>query len=151
VAKKSPKPKPSRMVETINIPTAGGEESRLAELFQSPITGGLFANFLHEHGSDKASGARKRLEAWIRTFESQLSEAEEMVVRLASMGSLVDLHVQEIKSAKPMLIVFVGMTPQGKRAHLIQHISQISIVLTSVPKTGAQARRLGFGPPENNT
>jgi len=44
----------------------------------------------------------------------------------------------------PALVKFYGRSVDGKPIELMQHISQVSVLLVAVPKTTQKARRIGF-------
>ncbi|WP_145047903.1 DUF6173 family protein [Paenibacillus xylanexedens] len=81
----------------------------------------------------------------IREFERALSPNEEIAILLASFGQSVMMNVTEIGFHNPSLMVFYGYV-NGQRSQLIQHISQLNFLLTSVPNSDPDrpARRIGF-------
>lgn len=81
----------------------------------------------------------------IKEFEENLDDDHEIAVKLASFGQSITLSVTDIGYSNPSIIVFHGYV-EGKRATLIQHISQLSFLLVSVPKSDPDkpARRIGF-------
>jgi len=81
---------------------------------------------------------------YVQEFEAGLDADHEVGVRLVSFGNIVTFHAEQIAFAKPHLVTFIGVTPEGDRVQLIQHISQLSFLLRSFPKTGPQPRRIGF-------
>jgi hypothetical protein len=42
------------------------------------------------------------------------------------------------------MILFLGQFPDGRRFELIQHYSQVSMLLVAVPKMKEEPRRIGF-------
>lgn len=81
----------------------------------------------------------------IKEFEEDLDDDHEIAVKLASFGQSITLSVTDIGYSNPSIIVFHGYV-EGKRATLIQHVSQLSFLLVSVPKAEPDkpARRIGF-------
>lgn len=81
----------------------------------------------------------------IKEFQEGLDDEHEVGLQLASFGQSITLNVTNIGYSNPSLIHFYGYI-NGSKAHLIQHISQLSFLLTSVPKVDPEkpARRIGF-------
>ncbi len=77
-------------------------------------------------------------------FENGLDEEHELGARLVSFGNAITFHVQNISYTLPNLIVFVGVTDQNQKVRLVQHVSQLSFLLISVPKLEEQPKRIGF-------
>jgi uncharacterized protein DUF6173 len=65
-------------------------------------------------------------------------------VRLVSFGQTLTFHLSDISYWNPQLIRFDGFDPQGQPVQLIQHVSQISVLLTKMPKLGDTPKRVGF-------
>jgi hypothetical protein len=91
-----------------------------------------------------ASGFHERLIKWINEFEAELDDQTEVGVRLVSFGQTITFHLSDISFWAPQLIRFDGLDAVGQPVQLIQHVSQISILLMKVPKLGEEARRIGF-------
>jgi len=91
-----------------------------------------------------AESAYKRISRYIREFEEQLDSEHEIGGRLVSHGSGTTFHIEDIGYHGPDLVTFYGIDEEGQRLQLIQHISQINILLVAVRKTGEKARRIGF-------
>ncbi|PPQ49077.1 hypothetical protein C5G87_06785 [Paenibacillus peoriae] len=85
------------------------------------------------------------LKKTIAEFESDLNDEQEVALQLASFGQSVVMQVTDIGYSNPSLIHFYGYV-NGARAELIQHLSQLSFLLTVVPKSDPEkpARRIGF-------
>jgi hypothetical protein len=94
-----------------------------------------------------ASEFHKRLVDWINNFDNNLDNEFEVGVRLVNFGQSVTFHLQDIGYWNPSLISFSGHTEQGDPVELIQHVSQISILLLKVKrKDPSQPKRpIGFG------
>ena len=63
---------------------------------------------------------------------------------LVSFGRQVTLHVHRIGYSVPAIITFDGVTDDGERVQLIQHVFQLSFLLIAVKKLESQPRRIGF-------
>jgi hypothetical protein len=55
-------------------------------------------------------------------------------VRLVSFGQSVVFHLEQIGYWNPSLISFKGFTEDGEPVELIQHVSQISVLLTKLSR-----------------
>lgn len=86
--------------------------------------------------------------AQIEEFEENLDEDKEVAVLLASFGGTTLMTVTGIGYQYPDLVYFYGYV-DGKPSQLIQHISQLNFLLTSVDKEDPEKppRRIGFVPP----
>lgn len=77
----------------------------------------------------------------IKEFQSSLSD--EVDLGIITNGSGPVLHISEAY-LEDGAIVFDGVTDQGYKARLVQHYTQMSILLVAVPKIGETATRIGF-------
>lgn len=91
-----------------------------------------------------ASGLYDRLTAWIQEFEEGLDADHEVGVRLVAFGQALVFHLTQMSWWNPALIRFDGFDDAGNPVQLIQHISQISVLLHRLPKQGPEARKVGF-------
>ena len=81
-----------------------------------------------------ASEFHKRLVEWVNDFDKSLDQDHEVGVRLVNFGQAVTFHLRDIGYWNPSLISFSGYTEQGEPVELIQHVSQISILLLKVKR-----------------
>lgn len=81
----------------------------------------------------------------IINFEKELDDEHEVGIWLASFGQSILMNVTDIGYANPSLIYFYGYV-NGRYSKLIQHVSQLNFLLTSVEKLDPEkpARRIGF-------
>lgn len=93
-----------------------------------------------------ASQQAKILIKQINDFDESLNSGQEVGVRLVSFGQSITFHVSNIGYFNPSLIVFLGLTEEGKPIQLIQHVSQISFLLMALPKLNPEKpkKRIGF-------
>jgi Family of unknown function (DUF6173) len=93
-----------------------------------------------------ASEFHKRLVKWIDDFDASLDEKHEVGLRLVSFGQTVTFHLQNLRYWNPSLISFSGTTETGAPVELIQHVSQISLLLMKMPRLEPEKpkRPLGF-------
>ncbi len=93
-----------------------------------------------------ASEFYRRLVEWINNFDSTLDAQHEVGVRLVSFGQTVTFHLIDISYWNPSLISFIGTTNEGEPVELIQHVSQISILLMKLPRLNPDKpkKKIGF-------
>lgn len=99
-----------------------------------------------ERDSHRASGFNKRLVQWINDFHRSLDENYEAGACLTTFGQSVTFHIENIGYWNPALISFNGFTEEGNPVELIQHISQISILLVKLKRKKPEEpkRPIGF-------
>jgi Family of unknown function (DUF6173) len=92
-----------------------------------------------------AQWAYQRLVAYIRNFEAQLNPAEEVAVGFAGGESGV-LRIEGLGYHDPDILTFYGRDEDGARMQLVQHVTQMSVILRAVPVRSPDepARRIGF-------
>ena len=91
-----------------------------------------------------AQSAYLRIIDSIRQFEQHLNADQEVAMGFAVSEAGV-LQIEGMGFFDPDLISFYGRDESGLKTQLIQHVSQISVILRAVPKTtDAPARRIGF-------
>jgi hypothetical protein len=71
---------------------------------------------------------------WIQDFEATVDEDHEFWVRLVNFGEKTQFNLKQIDYSSSPLVLFKGITETGQPVELIQHISQISILLTKLPR-----------------
>lgn len=81
----------------------------------------------------------------IADFEKALDKDHEIALKLAAFGSSVTMVVTSIGYQNPDMLYFYGFV-NGKDAQLIQHVSQLNFLMTSVERKDKTkpARRIGF-------
>lgn len=92
-----------------------------------------------------AAGLVKRLLREIREFEVKLDPRQEVGIRLASFGQAVVIHVQDVGCVQPNLVIFVGVNERREPVKLIQHMNQLSFLLTVLPRLDPDAERRPIG------
>lgn len=93
-----------------------------------------------------ASEFYKRIVEMINEFDSTLDHDHAVGVRLVSFGQSLTFHVTNIGYNNPSLIIFSGTLENGSPVQLIQHVSQISFLLTAVkrPNPHHPKKPIGF-------
>lgn len=81
----------------------------------------------------------------IADFESNLDDNTEVALQLAAFGQSIVMQVTRIGYSNPSLIHFYGYV-NGMKSELVQHVSQLSFLLTTAPKMDPEkpAKRIGF-------
>jgi hypothetical protein len=93
-----------------------------------------------------ASEFANHLLSKINQFDADLNSDLEVGLKLVSFGQTITFHVSGIGFYNPSLVVFAGLTDDGNRVELVQHVSQISFVLIALPKLNPEQpkRKIGF-------
>jgi hypothetical protein len=95
-----------------------------------------------------ASDFYERLSKWIRDFDAGLDEEHEVGVRLVNFGQAVTFHLEDMGYWNPALISFKGTTEGGDPVELVQHVSQISVLLLKLERQDKSKPKnpIGFCP-----
>ncbi len=90
-----------------------------------------------------AEWAYERLVMYIQNFEEQLDSDHEVGMGMAgaNVGTLI---IQGIGFFAPDMITFYGEDEQGSRMQLVQHVSQLNVMLVASPKRADEPNRIGF-------
>ena len=118
---------PERRLERIPVP-----------VLRSPLVDNIHDNH--------ASHFHRQLVSWITAFDYSLNQSEETGVRLVSFGQSITFTLRSMGYSNPSLISFSGELESGAPVELIQHVSQISILLTKLPRAhpSEPKRPIGF-------
>lgn len=92
-----------------------------------------------------AEWAHERLILYIQQFEKMLDGEHEVAMGFAGSDAGV-LRIEGMGFFDPDIVTFYGTDERGARMQLVQHVSQLSVVLRALPKPSVQkeARRIGF-------
>ncbi len=92
-----------------------------------------------------AEWAFVRLSKLIEDFEKGIDKDEEVGATLVGMPGDGTMQIEDVGFWGPDLIMFMGKNSDGKPVRLIQHYTQISVVLNALKKPEERpARRIGF-------
>lgn len=81
---------------------------------------------------------------YIQRFQASLDNEHDVALMLTQFGSSIIMEVTEIGYEESVLMIFKGYV-NGRMSTLIQHVSQINFLLTSVPKAPDEPKRtIGF-------
>lgn len=87
------------------------------------------------------------LQKYINDFEGTLDADHKVGVLLTNFGHSVMMQVTEISYEESVLMIFKGYV-NGKMSTLIQHVSQLNFLLTSIEKEPDRPKRsIGFVAP----
>ncbi len=92
-----------------------------------------------------AEWAYERIVLYIKNFETDL-DAEHEVGMGFTGGEVGTLKIQGMGYFAPDLITFYGTDPNGAKTQLVQHVSQLNVMLVAAPKEdkAAEPNRIGF-------
>ena len=92
-----------------------------------------------------AEWAYDRLILYIRNFEAQLDATQEIAMGFTG-GQAGVLQIEGVGFFDPDIVTFYGRDEDGMKTQLIQHVTQLNVLLRAVPKQVADdpPRRIGF-------
>jgi len=92
-----------------------------------------------------AEWAYERLVLYIQNFEQQLDSDHEIGMGFAG-GEMGVMRIQGIGFFAPDLLTFYGSDMTGAKTQLVQHVTQLNVMLRAAPKEVAseEPNRIGF-------
>ncbi|MEM6622464.1 MAG: hypothetical protein AAF674_09570 [Pseudomonadota bacterium] len=90
-----------------------------------------------------AQWAYERLILYVQKFEEGLDPEQEVAMGFAGSDAGM-LHIQGMGYFAPDIVTFYGADPSGARTQLVQHVSQLNVMLRAAPKLGETPTRIGF-------
>lgn len=92
-----------------------------------------------------AQWAYERLILYIGNFEKQLDNEHEVAMGFAG-GDAGVLQIEGIGFFEPDIVTFYGRDEEGARTQLIQHVTQLNVMLRALPMASEaeEPRRIGF-------
>ncbi|CUK05427.1 DUF6173 family protein [Shimia thalassica] len=92
-----------------------------------------------------AEWAYERLILYIQNFEQQLDNEHEVAMGFAG-GEAGVLRIEGMGFFDPDMITFYGSDSMGVKTQLVQHVSQLSVMLRALPKPSEEVAptRIGF-------
>lgn len=97
-----------------------------------------------EAARNPAQWMYERLKQYIKDFERHLDDEHEIAARLVSFGEELTFHIEDMGYFGPDLITFFGKNEHGEPVQLVQHVSQLSVLLVALRKQEEVPRRIGF-------
>ena len=92
-----------------------------------------------------AQWAYERLILYIQNFEKTLDNEHEGAMGFVGSDAGV-VRIDGMGYFDPDIITFYGSDPAGSKTQLVQHVSQLSVILRALakPKAQAEPERIGF-------
>lgn len=93
----------------------------------------------------------ERIVQQINSFERTLSDNMQAGGRFISSNKFT-FSIDEVSFWNPDMIIFYGTGNKGEALQLLQHTSQLNLLLVAVPRTddlSKPRRKIGFAPPED--
>lgn len=92
-----------------------------------------------------AQWAYERTVLYLKNFEEQLDNEHEVAMGFVGSDAGV-LRIEGMGYFDPDIVTFFGMDPAGGRMQLVQHVSQLNVVLRALPKAveNKAPNRIGF-------
>ncbi len=129
-------------------PPQRGDMDGYAAPADVPVTAASGANVVRAGRQPAVSPAEwtyERLVRQIETFEGKLSDKEEIGGRLTAGPGDATFRIEDLGWWGPDIIIFYGRNEHGRPVQLIQHYTQLNVLLTATPKaTPEPPRRIGF-------
>ncbi len=94
--------------------------------------------------TNPAKWAYEQIVQSIIVFEAKLDNDHEIGGRLVGFAGNEVIHIEDVGYMGPHLIKFFGRTIEGFPVELIQHVTQISVMLVAMKKETEKPRRIGF-------
>lgn len=86
----------------------------------------------------------ERVARQIIDFEKNLNNDEEIGGRFVSAPGEGVFHIEDLSYWGPDMLIFYGKNQHGRPVELLQHYSQLNVLLTAIPKEKDSPRRIGF-------
>lgn len=92
-----------------------------------------------------AEWAYQRLILYIQNFEKTLESEEEIAMGFTDTGAGF-IRIEGLGYFDPDIVTFYGTDHTGSRVQLVQHVSQLNVLLRAMPKENEteEPRRIGF-------
>ena len=92
-----------------------------------------------------AQWAYERIILYLKNFEESLDSEHEAAMGFTG-GDAGVLRIEGMGYFDPDIVTFYGSDPTGAKLQLIQHVSQLNVMLRAVPKAvdEAEPNRIGF-------
>ncbi|MEL0438223.1 DUF6173 family protein [Phycobacter sp. K97] len=92
-----------------------------------------------------ARWAYERMILYIQNFEEQLDSEQEVAMGFAG-GDAGVMRIEGMGYFDPDIVTFYGSDSAGTRTQLVQHVTQLNVMLRALPKAEPEtpATRIGF-------
>jgi hypothetical protein len=98
----------------------------------------------HLSQTNPARWTYQKLVESINSLEKSFDDEHEIGASLVSFGSSVTFHLQDMNYYDPNIINFYGKNERCEELQLIQHVSQLSVMLIALKKQKEEPVRIGF-------
>ncbi|MEP1587728.1 MAG: DUF6173 family protein [Tateyamaria sp.] len=125
---------------------------RCHEVHNDPKTPNMSGKSVPKKVSDKpveskspAQWAYERIAIYLKNFEENLDNEHEVAMGFTG-GDAGVLRIEGMGYFDPDIVTFYGSDPTGAKTQLIQHVTQMNVMLRALPKAVEQAEpnRIGF-------
>jgi hypothetical protein len=103
---------------------------------------GLFKGIAQD--KNPAGYALDRVKGLIEAFQANIGDDVEVGISVVGSGSAAPFRLREIKASNPDILIFDGVDDRGNLVQLIQHYSQLALLLVALPKLDERPIRVGF-------
>jgi hypothetical protein len=93
--------------------------------------------------NNPAGYALKRVEPLIQSFQTNISDDVEVGISVVGSGA-APFRLRAIRVSNPDILIFDGVDDEGRHVQLLQHYSQMALMLVAVPKLEEKPFRIGF-------
>lgn len=100
-----------------------------------------------------ASWMHERIIKQINNFEENLPSDKQAGGRFVSSPDGMVFSIEDVGYHNPDMIIFYGTTKNGDKVRLLQHTSQLNLLLVAVPRTDdltQERRKIGFALPSKD-
>ncbi|RUW58362.1 DUF6173 family protein [Mesorhizobium sp. M7A.F.Ca.US.008.03.1.1] len=94
--------------------------------------------------ANPAKWAHERIVRSIIAFEEELEADQEIGARLVNFSAREPIHIDDVGYWGPDFVIFNGKNLDGNPVELIQHISQVNVLLVAIKVTTDKPNRIGF-------
>ncbi len=130
-------------IEAAVLPEAYMVDDNGERVVQKPLPSGVVKKPLEQ--KSPAEWAYERMVLYIKDFEEKLDSDHEVGMGFTG-GDVGTLKIQGMGYFAPDILTFHGEDPNGSKVQLVQHISQLNVMLVAATKDNEQAEpnRIGF-------
>jgi hypothetical protein len=106
-----------------------------------PLIGAQAATLMSYHPGE---WMYERIARSIVEFEKSLDPSKEIGARLISFGPNEVINIDDVGYWGTDLIRFYGRNSEGHKVQLLQHITQVNVLLVAAPAQTDPPKRIGF-------
>jgi hypothetical protein len=124
---------------------ASGDYIRSTEAFSSIDQTMLRLQADAQRRSNPAGYMHERMMQFILAHQRALDPEKEIGIHVVG-GAVPPFHLRSMRFSNPDILIFIGQDADGNTVQLMQHHSQMGVMLVAVPKLEEKAFRIGFLP-----